>query len=165
MPMSAALQKAMNDQIRKEFSASYLYLAMAAWCAERNFDGFAKWMRIQADEERSHAMRIYDFLLDRGGHVALGEVAEPAVKWKTVFEVFDAARRHEQMVSSSINALYARGVQEKDYPSQIMLQWFINEQVEEEKTSTAVVERLRLVGESVPGLLLLDRQMGERSRE
>ena len=84
MPMSAALQRAMNDQIQKEFYAHYLYLAMSAWFEERNFEGFAKWMRIQADEERTHAMRIFDFVLDRGGKVRLEAIPEPGAKWKTV---------------------------------------------------------------------------------
>jgi len=165
MAMSAGLQKAMNDQVRKEFAASYLYLAMSAWLAERNFDGFAKWMRIQADEERGHAMRIYDFILDRGGRVALGALEEPKARWKSVLEVFETAKKHEEAVSASINALYARAVTEKDYPSQVMLQWFINEQVEEEKTSSSIVERLRLVGDNASGLLLLDKVMGERGGE
>lgn len=164
MPMTAALQKAMNDQIRKEFFASYLYLAMSAWFEERNFEGFAKWMRIQADEERGHAMRFYDFVLDRGGRVALEAIPQPDSKWKTALDVFDAARKHEQMVSTSINALYARAISDKDYATQVMLQWFINEQVEEEKTSTTLAEQLRLVGESATGLLILDRQFGERTR-
>lgn len=164
MPMSAALQRAMNDQIQKEFYAHYLYLAMSAWFEERNFEGFAAWMRIQADEERNHAMRIFDFVLHRGGKVRLQAIPEPATKWKTALEVFEDARRHEQMVSGSINALYARATSEKDYASQVMLQWFITEQVEEEKTSTALAERLRLVGDSATGLLILDRQLGERPR-
>ena len=164
MPMSVALQRAMNDQIQKEFSANYLYLAMSAWFEERNFEGFAKWMRLQADEERTHAMRIYDFVLDRGGKVILEGIPEPAAKWKTALEVFDAARKHEQMVSASINGLYSRALSEKDYATQVMLQWFITEQVEEEKTSTALAERLRLVGDSATGLIILDRQFGERTR-
>ena len=164
MPMSAALQRAMNDQIQKEFYAHYLYLAMSAWFEERNFEGFAKWMRIQADEERTHAMRIFDFVLDRGGKVRLEAIPEPGAKWKTALEVFDDARKHEAMVSGSINDLYARATSEKDYASQVMLQWFVTEQVEEEKTSTSLAERLRLVGESATGLIILDRQFGERTR-
>src|SRR6188474_2189300 len=164
MPMSAALQRAMNDQVQKEFYAHYLYLAMSAWFEERNFEGFAKWMRIQADEERTHAMRIFDFVLDRGGKVRLEAIPEPGAKWKTALEVFDDARKHEAMVSGSINDLYARATSEKDYASQVMLQWFITEQVEEEKTSTSLAERLRLVGESATGLIILDRQFGERTR-
>jgi ferritin len=162
--MSAALQRAMNDQIQKEFYAHYLYLAMSAWFEERNFEGFAKWMRIQADEERTHAMRIFDFVLDRGGKVRLEAIPEPGTKWKTALEVFDDARKHELMVSGSINDLYARATSEKDYATQVMLQWFITEQVEEEKTSTSLAERLRLVGDSATGLIILDRQLGERTR-
>jgi len=164
MPMSTALQRAMNDQIQKEFYAHYLYLAMSAWFDERNFEGFANWMRIQADEERTHAMRIFDFVLDRGGKVRLEGIPEPGAKWKSALEVFDDARKHELMVSGSINDLYARATAEKDYATQVMLQWFITEQVEEEKTSTALAERLRLVGDSATGLLILDRQLGERTR-
>jgi len=164
MPMSATLQRAMNDQVQKEFYAHYLYLAMSAWFEERNFEGFAKWMRIQADEERTHAMRIFDFVLDRGGKVRLEAIPAPGTKWKTTLEVFDDARKHEAMVSGSINDLYARAVSEKDYASQVMLQWFITEQVEEEKTSTSLAERLRLVGDSATGLIILDRQLGERTR-
>jgi len=164
MPMSAALQRAMNDQIQKEFYAHYLYLAMSAWFEERNFEGFANWMRIQADEERTHAMRIFDFVLDRGGKVRLEAIPEPGTKWKTALEVFDDARKHELMVSGSINDLYARATSEKDYATQVMLQWFITEQVEEEKTSTSLAERLRLVGDSATGLIILDRQLGERTR-
>jgi ferritin len=122
-------------------------------------------MRIQADEERAHAMRIYDFVLDRGGHITLGPVQEPPTKWKTPFEVFNDAKKHEQLVSGSINELYTRALAEKDYPSQVMLQWFISEQVEEEKTSTAIVERIRLVGDEPSGLLILDNQLGQRTGE
>jgi ferritin len=157
------METSLNEQISKEFYAFYLYLAMSAWFAERNFDGFARWMRLQADEERNHAMRIYDFVLDRGGKVSLGPVEEPPVKWKSPLEVFEAARKHEQLVSGSINALYSQALNERDYPSQVMLQWFISEQVEEEKTSAAIVERLRLVGDNASGLLILDGQLGQRT--
>jgi ferritin len=165
MPFTQSMEQALNDQVSKEFYAFYLYLAMSAWFAERNFDGFAKWMRIQADEERAHALRLYDFVLDRGGHITLGPVQEPPTRWKTPFEVFDDAKKHEQLVSGSINELYTRALAEKDYPSQVMLQWFISEQVEEEKTSTAIVERIRLVGDEPSGLLILDNQMGQRTGE
>jgi ferritin len=162
MPLNATLASTLNDQISKEFYASYLYLAMSAWFAERNLDGFAKWMRIQADEERGHGLRLYDFILDRGGRVNLGPIEEPPAKWKSVVEVFEAAKKHEQLVSGSINALYAEAVSEKDYPTQVMLQWFITEQVEEERTSTAIVDRVRLVRDNEAGLLFLDRELGQR---
>lgn len=164
MPFSGTMEQSLNEQIAKEFYAFYLYLAMSAWFAERNFDGFARWMRLQADEERNHAMRIYDFVLDRGGKVVLGPVEEPSIKWKSPLEVFETAKKHEQLVSGSINQLYTQAMAERDYPSQVMLQWFISEQVEEEKTSTAIVERLRLVGDNDPsGLLILDGQLGQRT--
>jgi len=162
MPMSAALQRAMNDQIQKEFYAHYLYLAMSAWFEERNFEGFAKWMRIQADEERGHAMRIFDFVLDRGGKVRLEAIPEPGTKWKTALEVFDDARKHELMVSGSINDLYARATSEKDYASQVMLQWFITEQVEEEKNATELVAKLRLIEERGTAVLMLDHRLSKR---
>lgn len=163
MSLSGAMQKALNDQVRKEFDAAYLYLAMSAWLAERNFDGMARWMRLQADEERNHAMKLFDWVLDRGGSVHLGPVSEPSTKWKTVVDVFVAAQKHEQAVSASIHALYVRAGNAKDWATQTMLQWFLTEQVEEEKTSTAIVERLRHVGDSVAGLLLMDRELGQRS--
>ncbi|HEX9895549.1 MAG TPA: ferritin [Gemmatimonadales bacterium] len=164
MPFSGTLEKSLNDQISKEFYASYFYLAMAAWFAERNLDGFASWMRVQADEERGHAMRIYQYVLDRGGRVVLGPIEEPPITWKSPLEVFETARKHEQLVSGSINDLYTQALTERDYPSQVMLQWFISEQVEEEKASTAIVERLRLVGDNASGLLILDGQLGQRTK-
>jgi ferritin len=163
MALSTAMQKALNDQIRKEFDAAYLYLAMSAWLAERNFDGMARWMRHQADEERTHAMKLFDWVLDRGGSVRLGAMDEPATRWKTVVDVFLEAQKHERAVSKSIHGLYVRAGGEKDFATQTMLQWFLTEQVEEEKTSTAIVERLQMVGDSVAGLLLIDRELGQRS--
>jgi ferritin len=165
MQLSASIAKALNDQIRKEFSSEYVYLAMSAWFAERTLDGFANWMRVQAGEEHLHAMKLFDYLLDRGGVVALQGIEAPARKWKTPLQVFEAARQHEAMVSASINQLYAQAVKELDYPTQAMLQWFLTEQVEEEKTSSAVVERVRMAGDNASALLMLDRELGQRGPE
>ena len=162
MKLSATLQKSLNDQVRKEFHASYLYLAMSAWFAERTLDGFAAWMRAQAREESNHAMRIFDYILDRGGSVVLQAIDQPKPAWKSPLAVFEAAFAHEARVSASIKSLYEQAVKEKDHATGVMLQWFLTEQVEEEKTSSAIVERLRLVGDSASGLLMLDRQLGER---
>lgn len=162
MRLGGALEKSLNEQVRKEFHAAYLYLAMSAWFAERNLDGFARWMRLQAGEERDHALRIFDYLLDRGGSVALQAIEQPRVSWKTPLQVFEAARKHEVAVSDSIRVLYEQAKKEKDYATEVMLQWFLTEQVEEEKASHAIVERLRLAGDSPSGLLMLDRQLGER---
>lgn len=162
MQLSAAMQKAINDQIRKEFASEYVYLAMSAWFAQQTLDGFANWMRIQAGEEHLHAMKLFDYVLDRGGKVVLQPIEAPVARWKTPLEVFEAARKHEAMVSASISALYASSVKELDYPTQAMLQWFLTEQVEEEKTSSAIVERVRMAGDNSSALLMLDRELGER---
>jgi ferritin len=159
------MQKAINDQIRKEFASEYVYLAMSGWFAQRTLDGFANWMRVQAGEEHSHAIKLFDYLLDRGGDVVLQPIDAPKVKWKTPLDVFEAARAHESMVSASISDLYARAVQERDYPTQAMLQWFLTEQVEEEKTSGAIVERVKMAGDNSSALLMLDRELGERGPE
>ena len=136
MQLSSPMQKAINDQIRREFASEYVYLAMSAWFAQRTLDGFANWMRIQAGEEHLHAMKLFEYVLDRGGSVALQAHRRAADRrWKTPVEVFEEAKKHEAMVSASIADLYALAVKELDYPTQAMLQWFLTEQVEEEKTS------------------------------
>lgn len=165
MKLDAALARALNQQVAKEFNAAHLYLAMSAWFAERNLDGFATWMMRQGDEERSHAMRIYEFLLDRGASVTLEAIAAPKAAWKTPMQVFEAAGKHEAMVSESIVKLYEQARKARDYPTEVMLQWFLTEQVEEEKTSSTLVERLRMVGDSPAGLLMLDRELGARPKE
>jgi ferritin len=156
------MQRALNDQIRKEFGASYLYLSMAAFFAEKNFNGFARWMRMQAMEEAKHAMRIFDFVEDRGGRVTLESVDRPPPDFPSALAAFEHARDHEAMVSSGIHALYEMAAGEKDWAAQAMLQWFITEQVEEEKTSTEIVETLRMIGDSSSGLYMFDKELGRR---
>jgi len=162
MPLSPALQQAMNDQIRKEFHAAYLYLSMAAHFAARNLDGFSRWMRAQAAEEARHAMRIVDYIESRGGRVLLQPVEAPRVDWPSVLAVFEHAMEHEASVSAGIHALYAMAVEAKDYATQAMLQWFVTEQVEEEKTSTHLVETLRMIGDNASGLYMMDKELGRR---
>ena len=162
MQLSSPMQKAINDQIRREFASEYVYLSMSAWFAQRTLDGFANWMRIQAGEEHLHAMKLFEYLLDRGGSVTLQAIDAPPSRWKTSLAVFEEAKRHEAMVSASIGDLYARAAKELDYPTQAMLQWFLTEQVEEEKTSGAIVERVRMAGDNASALLMLDRELGER---
>jgi ferritin len=145
-----------------EFASHYAYLAMSAWLTERTYDGFAVWMRVQAMEEHAHAMKIFDYVMDRGGSVTLQAIGPAGGKWKAPLEIFQAAKGHEAKVSGSINRLYALAVKELDYPTQAMLQWFLTEQVEEEKTSSAVVERLRMAGDNSSALLMLDRELGGR---
>lgn len=164
MKLTRKVQAAMNEQMRREFGAYYLYLAMSAWFSERNFDGFARWMRAQAQEEANHAMKLFDYIIDRSGAITLEAMEKPRADWKNVLAVFEAARIHEARVSDGIHRLYALAIAEKDYASQAMLQWFITEQVEEEKTSTHIVETLRIIGDSASGLLLYDRELGARNQ-
>lgn len=164
MRLSKKIQAAMNEQMRREFGAYYLYLAMAAWFSQRNFDGFSRWMRAQAQEEATHAMKFFDYIIDRSGEITLEGIDRPKADWKSVLAVFEAAKAHEARVSEGIHRLYELTLAEKDYASQAMLQWFITEQVEEEKTSTHIVETLRIIGDSASGLLLYDRELGGRNQ-
>ncbi|MHB1327468.1 MAG: ferritin [Gemmatimonadales bacterium] len=162
MRMSASMQKALNDQINKEFGASYLYLSMAAYFAEKSRSGFASWMRMQAMEEAKHAMRMIDFVEDRGGRVILEAIDRPPPDFPSALAVFELARDHEQKVSAGIFQLYEQAAAEKDWATQAMLQWFVTEQVEEEKTSTEIVDTLKQIGDNASGLFIFDRELGKR---
>ena len=163
--ISNAMQKAINEQINKELYSSYLYLSMAAYFENRNLPGFAKWMHMQADEEREHGMKFFQYLLDRGGKVELKAIAAPAIDWKTNLDVFKQVQEHEAAVTASIYALYELALAEKDYPSQAMLQWFITEQVEEEKNAADIVQQLELIDARGTAVLMLDHQLGKRGKE
>jgi len=157
-----AMQDAMNDQINKELFSSYLYLSMAAYFENKNLMGFAHWMRVQEGEEREHAMKFYDFILERGGQVVLKAIGAPATTWNSNLELFREVAKHEGEVTASINTLYELALAEKDYPAQVMLQWFINEQVEEEKNAAEVVANLELIEERGTAMLMLDHNLAKR---
>jgi ferritin len=161
--INKSMQDAINEQINKELFSSYLYLSMAAYFEEKNLSGFGHWMRIQADEERGHAMKLYDFLLERGGKVMLKAIEAPKTEWNSNLEVAEEVAAHEGKVTASIHALYELALQEKDYPAQVMLQWFINEQVEEERNAAELVADLKLIEERGTAVLMLDKQLGKRS--
>jgi len=163
--INKVMQDAMNDQINKELYSSYLYLSMAAYFEDRNLPGFAHWMRIQESEEREHAMKFYDFILDRGGKVNLKSIEAPKTEWKSTLEVAEEVAAHEAKVTASINALYETALKEKDYPTQVMLQWFISEQVEEEKNAAEIVANLKLIEERGTAVLMLDHQLAKRGAE
>lgn len=163
--ISNTMQKAINEQINKELYSSYLYLSMAAYFENRNLPGFAKWMHMQADEEREHGMKFFQHLLDRGGKVELKAIAAPEVDWKTNLDVFKQVQEHEAAVTASIYALYELALSEKDYPAQAMLQWFITEQVEEEKNAADIVQQLELIDARGTAVLMLDHQLGKRGKE
>jgi ferritin len=160
--INKTMQDAINEQINKELFSSYLYLSMAAYFEDKNLSGFAKWMRMQEAEERQHAMKLYDFILERGGKVTLKAIDAPKTKWKSTMEVAEEVAAHEAKVSASINALYELALKEKDYPAQIMLQWFITEQVEEEKNAAEIVANLKLIEDRGTAVLMLDKTLGKR---
>jgi ferritin len=160
-----AMQDAMNEQINKELFSSYLYLSMAAHFESKNLAGFAHWLRIQEAEEREHAMKFYEFIIERGGQVMLKAIEAPATEWNSNLELFREVAAHEAKVTASINALYELALAEKDYPAQVMLQWFINEQVEEEKNAAELVANLELIEERGTAVLMLDHRLAKRGGE
>jgi ferritin len=163
--MNQRVEKAFNDQINEELFSSYIYLAMAAHFKAMNLDGFAAWMRHQADEEVQHAMRLFTHINRRGGRVVLKAIGEPPLDFGSPLEAFQKALAHEQHITGTINALYEIAVEEKDYPAQMELQWFIDEQVEEEENTGGVVELLKMAGDNKGALLMLDRELAKRSGE
>jgi ferritin len=161
--LSKPLQKALNDQIGKEFYSAYVYLSMSAYFQSQNLPGCAHWMRMQYQEEIAHALKLFDYLHDREGTVTLQAIEQPHVKFASALDVFQQALNHEKKVTASINDLYALAHKESDYATQVALQWFVTEQVEEEKNAGGIVEQLKMVGENRVALLMLDRQLAARS--
>lgn len=163
--LKSTLENALNDQIDKEIASAHLYLSMAAHFEHERFSGFANWLKVQSKEEMGHAMRLFDYLLDRGGRVVLGGIDAPPAQFGTHVEVFEQVFAHERTVTDSINKLYELAVEERDYPTQSMLQWFINEQVEEERSAEDILDKLRMI-EGHPGsLIFLDKELGKRAAE
>lgn len=160
--MNRAMEAALNEQIKNELSSAYTYLGMAAYCESANYPGMAHWLEVQAKEELEHAMKFYGHVNDRGGRVALRAIPEPTCDYASPLAVFEAVLAHEQKVTAQIHKLYALAVEEKDYASLPLLQWFIEEQVEEEKSADEVVQKLRMAGDSKSALLFIDSQLGAR---
>jgi ferritin len=160
--LNRAVQDAMNQQIKNELDSAYLYLAMAAYFESEDLPGFAHWMVEQAEEEQEHAMKFYHFINERGGRVVLHALDEPPAAFDSVMAVFEQTYAHEQKVTSLIHELYALAVAEKDYASQSFLQWYVDEQVEEEANVSAILAQLRMVDGKGQGLLMLDRALGAR---
>ena len=163
MSMSKVVQDALNQQINNELSASYEYLGMSAWCETQNLRGSAKWLRLQSQEEYGHAMKLFNFVIARGGEVVLKNMPAPTVRYKSLHEVFEKVLAQEQNVSGQIDALYELAFKEKAYAATVELQWFLTEQVEEEQSARKVLARLHLAGSDVSSLLDLDRDLGSRS--
>lgn len=160
--LSETVQQALNKQITYEFSAAHTYMSMSAYFESLNLTGFASWFRVQAEEEREHAERFFDYVNDRGGRVLLGAIPEPRSEYSSPLDAMEHALKHERSVTAAIHDIYALATRESDYATQSMLKWFIDEQVEEEKNADEVIQRLKLVGGDGTGLLLIDRQLAGR---
>ena len=154
--------QALNKQINAELYSSYLYLSMSAYFQDINLRGFANWMTVQSQEELDHAMKIYDYVLELGKRIELLAIDKPPKEWDSPADAFEATYKHEQQVTGLINKLVDRAIAEKDHATNNMLQWFVAEQIDEEASANEIVQKLKLIGEDGRGLLILDRELGER---
>ena len=161
--ISDSMLTALNDQVKHEYYSSYLYLAMAAHFEAANLGGFAHWMKVQAREEMGHAMKFYEYIYDQGSRVTLQAIDQPPADFGSPLLVFQAALEHERKVTGLIRNLYSLAVKENDYATQGALQWFINEQVEEEKNATQIVEQLKMIGDQGAALFMMNAQLGGRT--
>ena len=160
--ISPKIQEALNKQLNAEFFSSYFYLSMSAYFDAKDLQGFAKWFRLQADEEYAHAMKIFDYIYQIGGEVKLDKIDGPKTDWDSFLKVFQDTFEHEQKVTKSINDLLELAYKEKDHATINFLQWFVSEQVEEEATSQQNVKKMEMIGESKSGLFMLDKELGSR---
>jgi len=152
----------LNKQVNAELYSSYLYLSMAAYFESINLKGFANWMKIQAQEEVTHAMKFFDYINERGGRVTLDTIKKPPAEWKSPLDVFENTYKHEVNVTKMINSLVDLAIKEKDHATYNMLQWFVAEQVEEEASADAIRQQLKFIGKDGRGLLMLDRELSRR---
>ncbi len=159
----AEMEKVLNDQLNAELYASHLYLAMAAYFEAENLRGFAHWMVLQSKEESTHAMKFFDFINDRDGRVTLQALPEPPKDFGSCLDAMEASLEHERKVTGMIENLYRTAQQHSDYPSHVFLEWFVEEQVEEEKAAQDIIDDLTLIGDDKAGLLILDGRLADRS--
>lgn len=157
------LSSAINDQIKNELESYYIYLSMAAYFQSMSMDGMAHYMRCQAHEEMSHAMKFFDHVIERGGRVELQDLRQLKTEWSSPAEAFKDAYEHEQFITGKINDLTTVAREEKDYAAEPMLAWFTEEQIEEEASAGKIVDHLEMIGEDKSALLMLDRELGQRS--
>ena len=154
---------ALNEQLNKELYSAYLYMAMSSYCNDLGLKGFAKWFMVQYHEEMFHSMKLYEYIHRQGGKVLLMAIDEPPSEWKSPLDVFEKTLAHEQMVTARINALMELALAEKDHASQIVLQWYVSEQVEEEENDNDIIAQLKLIGDSPQALMMLDRDLSARA--
>lgn len=161
--ISDKMEKALNGQVNAEMYSAYLYLSMESYFKSLNLNGFANWMRVQTQEEMVHAMKIYEFINERGGRVTLKPIDGPPTKWESPMAVFEAVYAHEQKVTGLINQLVDLAIEEKDHATNTFLQWFVNEQVEEESSADEIVQQLKTMENAPGGMFMLDRELGRRA--
>jgi ferritin len=161
--LSKKMQDALNGQINAEYFSSYLYLSMAAYCERIDLKGFGHWFRIQAQEEMVHVMKFFDYVLNRGGEVTLTAIEGPSASWASPLAVFEAALAHEQHITSRIGKLVDLALAESDHATNALLQWFVNEQVEEEASADVIVHQLKLAADTPAALFMIDRELGQRT--
>lgn len=163
--ISKTMQDAINKQITREFYSSYLYLSMAAYFEDLSLPGFAQWMRVQVQEESAHAMILFNYICDRGGRVILGAIDQPDIEFKSPLDVFEKTLEHEQKVTSWINELMDLAIKENDHATRSLLNWFVDEQVEEEANDNTIIARLKMMGKDMSGLFQFDKELGARVYE
>ncbi len=161
--LKETVQKMLNQQLNAELYSSYEYLAMSAYFESENLSGFSKWMRVQSQEEYGHAIKFYNYLLEARGKISFMQIEAPKVGWHSAEEVFQDTFKHEQKVTESIYKLVDQSIVEKDHATNIFLQWFVTEQVEEESTASKIHDRIKLIGDDKSGLLYLDHELGQRA--
>ncbi|HDL08216.1 MAG TPA: ferritin [Desulfobacteraceae bacterium] len=161
--LSEKMEKDLNNQLNAELYSSYLYLSMTSYFKSIKLDGFANWMYVQAQEELTHAMKFYDFINQRGGKVILTQIEAPPTLWNSSVEVFEDTLKHEQKVTALINNLVETALAEQDHATNIFLQWFVTEQIEEEENVGSVLEKLKLLKDTGGGMFLIDRELAKRA--
>lgn len=161
--ISQKMRDALNEQVNAELYSAYMYLSMSAYFSSANLPGFASWMKIQAQEETGHAMKIYDFIIERAGRATLKAIEAPPAQWKSPLDAFEATFKHEQKVTGLINNLVDLAIEEKDHATKGFLQWFVDEQVEEEASADAIVQQLKLIKEAPGALFMINNQLGQRT--
>ena len=160
--LSKKIETAINDQINAELWSAYLYLSMSMHCANKNLQGASKWFHVQFKEEQEHAEKFMAYILSRSGQVLLQPIAKVNTSWDSLLAAFKDTLAHEKVVTAKINHIYDLAVEEKDYATQSMLNWFINEQVEEEGTAQQIIDALTMIGDSGTSLYLFDKELGAR---
>ncbi len=159
------LERALNDQLNSELYSAHLYLSMAAYFETETLPGFAHWMRLQHQEEVSHALRIFDYINDRDGRAVINSIDQPPTEFESVQSVMEMTLEHERAVTAMIEDLYRVAQEHKDYATHVLLEWFIEEQVEEEKSALDIVDQLKRIGNDGTGLLILDARLADRTAE